>query len=214
MLTRNIIATIWPPARRRAREAEALRLKKAAQEAKKQRELAENERLRIKREQPIQDAYNAHVKAVDLNGIFSRRNSPLSVSDIPKEVGNRFRLAVAANQDLNIKLADKMTDQQIDEIIGGRDETALYWLLEHAEPDRQKDAAKKLLDDRAKVTPRPDLEIYVTAVAEAATRLRGPMSRRKMIEGVVTARAILMRSASTRWDRPGKRGPRPLSSAL
>lgn len=207
----NLLKAIWPPARRRAREAKLAR-QQAEEEARQRAEMAEKKQRQAE-ELRIQ-AYEAHIETVDLNGIATCRETPLSLSEIYEEVQKRFDLAAAVKRDRDIDLAAEMSDEEIEAVTGKLSQTALHWLLEHDDPKRQRDVAKELLDARANITPYPLLEPYVTAVAEAAARYRGYQYPRNRIEPAVAARAILLRSASGRWDRLRKGAPLPLSEGL
>lgn len=196
------IKAIWSSVRGGGHEAELARWR--VELLKKKPREAEEQRIR---------EYEAHVGAVDLNGIATRRHIPLSISEILEEVQKRFQLAAVVNRDRDINLVVAMTDKDIEAVTGKLDQTALHWLLEHGDPKRQRDAAKMLLDARANITPHPSLASYATAVAEAAARSRDYQYERSRTGAAVAARAILLRSASGRWDRL-KGEPIPLSEAL
>lgn len=204
----KIITTIWPPARHRVREAEAARQQEAAEERwreklaeKKQREAAA-ERLRI---------YERHVESVDLNGIATCPEGPLPVSDLCKEVERRLDLAAAAKRDPQIKLADKMSDEDITAIAGKLDPTALHWLLKDDNPERQRKAAKAILDAQADLAEDMSLDRYATIIAEMVARSRVKLRRHRTVVAVM-ARAILLRSADARWTRQRHGALRPLTA--
>lgn len=184
---------VWPPAKRRAREAEAA-CQRAAIEARRQAEIAAVEKKRLETAAQRLRAYKAHLAAVDLNGIVTRDGKPMNLSKVDEEVKRRLRLASEVGRDPQIRLDDKKSDSAIVVVTGKLDRTALEWLLEHKDPGRQRDAASKILDARANLDPKPTLDAFATAVAETISRSR-KMGKRQRIVIAVLARAILLRSA-------------------
>jgi ABC-type transporter Mla MlaB component len=200
---------IWPPARYRARAAEAAR-QKAEIEARKRAEIAAEKKKQSEAEALCLRAYEAHVEAVDLNGIATRRGVPLSLSEISEEVENRRKLAVAAKRDLRIELADTMSDEDITALVGKLDQTALEWLWNHREPEDQRKAAVAIRRARADLDEVMVLDRYVMIVAEAIARSQATMRPGRILVAVIV-RAILLRSADPRWTRMHHNKLRPLT---
>lgn len=205
----KIITTILHPARRRFHGAEAARqqeeaevLRQAALADKKKRDAA-TDSLRI---------YEAHVKSYDLIGIGTHHGLPVALSDLGKEVGQRLDLAVAVEREPLIKLADKMSDEDIEDITSRLDPTALRFLLEHEDPERQRSAAKKILNARADLVENVPQDQYATIVAEMVVRSRLKLRRHRAVLAV-QVRAILLRSADPRWTEQRNGVLRPLTAA-
>ena len=155
-------------------------------------------------------AYNAHVKGVDLNGIASLNGAPLKLSELPKEVDKRLMLAAAAKRDPQINLVSKMSDEHIAAVTNKLDQTALDWLWEQRDPERQRNAAVAILNARADLDTIIPLDLYVTIVAEAVARSREKIRPMRTIV-VVIVRAVLLRSIDPRWTRTRNGELRPLS---
>ena len=206
---RSITEIIWP-ARHRARDAEAAR-DKAAEDIRLKADIAEQKQQEDA--QASLRAYQDHVKAFDLNGVVTHGDRPMRASQIAEEVQKRMTLAVRAKSDARIKTATKLSDEELASLTGKLDQTALYWILESADPKRQRKAAETLMNGRANFMPPPSLEDYATVIGEAAARLRMQSQKGHVVLAVI-ARALLLRSASSKWDKLIKGHPVPLSSAL
>lgn len=149
---------------------------------------------------------------MNLDGVGERHGEPLTLADLRKEVEKRFDLATAAGCDPQITLAETISDEEVAAITGKLDSTTLDWLLEHKDPERQRTAAKAILDARANLPQKVPLNNYAVVVAEAVARSRGLKSRRHRRMIAVEARTILLRSADPRWQRQRQGALRPLSS--
>lgn len=205
----KIITTIWPPARRRFHEAEAARQQEAA-EVERREALAHK-----KRDDVVADSlriYEGHVKSYDLTGIGTHHGRPVALSDLSKEVERRLELSGAVERDPQIKLADNMSDKAIEDITGKLDPTALRFLLEHEDPERQRSAAKKILNARADLVVNVPHDQYATIVAEMVVRSRLKLRRHRAVLAV-QVRAILLRSADPRWTEQRNGVLRPLTAA-
>lgn len=208
-----ISQAIWPPARRRAKAAEEERQRAAAAAAEAARLEAEAERKQREAEEQVQSRYQSHLKAVDLTGQGTKYGSAISVTDLEAAVEKRILVSTEAQGDREMKLVTNATDEELQAVTGNLDPEALYMLLEHDDPVRQHGAARALLDARSKVRPSPTLHAYATAVGEAAARAKGYRYAHHRIIPAIVARAILLRSASGKWDRNRSGGLRPLSKA-
>jgi hypothetical protein len=215
------IPTIWLPTRRQAHAVEAAR-QQAAVEAQQQAEMgAKEEEARKVPAQHLQD-YEAHVKAVDLNGIATRDGHPLKLSqnqrdghppkstELEIEVKKRLRLATNAKRDPQISLADKVSDEAIAAITSKLDQSALEWLWNHGEPEEQRKAAVAIRNARADLDEFMPRDRYVMIIAEAIARSKAKMRPNKILVAV-GVRAILLRSADSRWTRTRRSELRPLS---
>ncbi len=209
-LRSTIIMALWPPARRKAREQEAEAQRQAEQAEKAACEDARAEALRQHAQAQHVRAYKAHIQAVNLNTVGERDGRPLKLSDLRTEVERRLDLAAAVGGDRQIKLAEKMSDQEIAAITGKLDPTALRFFVDHDDPERQRTAAKTILDARANLPDQVPLGLYATIIAEAIARLR-VKSRRDRAVAAVIIRAILLRSADPRWQQQRKGVMCPLS---
>lgn len=217
----KIITTIWPPTRRRDRAAEAAR-QQAAAETQQRAEIAAEEEKKRKATALHLQAYEAHVKAVDLNGIVTRAGHPLKLwenqreghpyipTELEIEVKKRLQLATNAKRNLQISLADKMSDEAITAITSNLDQTVLEWLWNHGEPEEQRKAAVAIRKARADLDEFMPRDRYVMIVAEAIARSKAEMRPNKILVAV-GIRAILLRSADPRWTRTRRSELRPLS---
>lgn len=205
---KNIPEIIWP-ARRRARDAEAAR-EKAAADIRLKVDMANHKQQ--EEAQAHLRAYQQHVKAFDLNGVATHGGRPMKASQIAEEVEKRIRLAVRVKSDACIKTAIELSDEELTSLTGKLDQTALYWVLENGDSKRQRKAAETLMNGRANFMPPPSLEAYAIAIGEAAARLRIQNKQGHVVFAVI-ARALLLRSASPKWDKLYKGSPIPLSSA-
>lgn len=204
----TIIAASWPPARRREQEAEAAR-QRAEAEAKRQARQAEKERQKAK-DQRL-EAYNAHVAAVDLNGVGTRRGEPLPLAEVSAEVARRFDLADAVGRPSRIQGQKEDSRPELVEAMKGLlDADAVRVLLDHDDPERQRTAAEAIMDARVKTDLDP--WEHATAAAEVAAHSRRQPASRNGTSALVEARAVLLRSTDPRWSRRLKGEPRPLSA--
>ena len=218
----KIITALWPPARRRAHAADAAARQQAVAEAlQRAKTAAEEEDKRKIAAQQLQ-AYEAHVKAVNLNEIATRDGQPLKLShelrngqpseptELEVEVKKRIRLAANVQRDPQINLADEMSDEEITSITSRLDQTALEWLWNHGEPEEQRKAAVAIRNARADLDEFMPLDRYVTVVAEAVARSKANMRHSRTLVAV-GVRAILLRSADPRWTRTRRSELRSLS---
>lgn len=161
-ITAVVLTKIWPPTRRRWKEAEIARLRSEQKaEARIKTKALRAEQKRREAERCVQE-YNEHVRAVDLTGLVERRGRPLKVSEIEGEVMKRKELAARAQDDPHMCLTNTMLDEAI---AANFDQASRHFLLDHADPDRQRKTAKAVMDARADLDPIPSIRDYATAVA-------------------------------------------------
>jgi len=206
----KIIRGIWPPARRRVREALAAR---EQAEAEAQRQAEQAKKARQEAEDRAQGAYDAHVKNVDLNGVFEcRQRGPLKLSELLEEVQKRLDLARAVKRNPQIMVADQMSDEDIEKIMKKLDQTALAALTSFDDPSSQRRGADKVRQSRFDLDDHMPLDRYATIVGEAIARSSAKF-RPSRILVAVRIRAVLMRSADPRWSKQ-KRNALPALSDL
>ena len=216
---RRVIQAIWPPAKRRYKEEAERAAIAAAEAAEAARQAAEEQREEeAKRLRLV--AYQFHLDSVDLKGIGTKHGVPLRRHELFAEVRERRRLASAAKLPDELQIGESQWGADWRNMTKALDETALLWILESGDPDRQRDAAKALLDARANLSPVPSLRSYAWAVAMAAAEARfledggkrAQLVPRRALDSetvthplvafyVVSARANLLRSLDPRWAR-------------
>jgi len=157
--------------------------------------------------------YDIHVATYDLTGICVREGSVLNIDHIAIKTARRLELANAIDSDLNHSLKIPDTYEEWVCNIGSLDRTKQLFLMEHEDPERQRCAAKSIMDLRANLNPMPSRETYAVNVASFIVSKLPTRSPEVTLADIVIARAILIRSTDLRWTRTYKGAYRPLGAA-